>query len=287
MDSKQQILATGDTVQKTAEMIAHRAVEDLALEAENSVAEMLRLVDRMHRAEPAREPSAGAAPAPSAVDSRKLNWETCLDTFVILHPKCKKEYIEQFRQLRSRLTLVKKDWANAGTELKILSIASPSEKEGKSFVAANVAAALALGSDRKVLLIDLNPTSAYATTLLGIQSAPGLTEAIETNDWTPSVRSMADTNLSVMPIGRLKAGNIDPVDFRRLPILLEKLRESFDWIILDGPAFRESSDAELTASYADANLLVVRKNHTAFEDVAQALNAIPAERVLGIVFNHH
>ena len=248
---------------------------------------MLRLVDRMHRAEPAREPSAGAAPAPSAVDSRKLNWETCLDTFVILHPKCKKEYIEQFRQLRSRLTLVKKDWANAGTELKILSIASPSEKEGKSFVAANVAAALALGSDRKVLLIDLNPTSAYATTSLGIQSAPGLTEAIETNDWTPSVRSMADTNLSVMPIGRLKAGNIDPVDFRRLPILLEKLRESFDWIILDGPAFRESSDAELTASYADANLLVVRKNHTAFEDVAQALNAIPAERVLGIVFNHH
>ena len=37
----------------------------------------------------------------------------------------------------------------------------------------------------------------------------------------------------------------------------------------------------------DANLLVVRKNKTAFEDVAQALRGIPPERVLGVVFNNH
>lgn len=282
-------MTNSEAATKTAEMIAHRAVEDLALEAENSVAEMLRLVDRMHRAERPHpvNPAAGEAFSAPPESLRQLSWDACLDTFVILHPKCKKEYVEQFRQLRSRLTLAKKDWENAQMDLKVLAIVSPSEKDGKSFVAANLAAAMALGSDRKVLLIDLNPASTYATTSLGIQAAQGLTEAIETQEWQASVRRMGDTNLSVMPIGKRKAGNIDPVDFRRLPLLLEKLRDSFDWIILDGPAFNGSSDAELTANFADANLLVVRKNRTEFRDAARALNGIPAERVLGVVFNNH
>ena len=80
---------------KTAEMIAHRAVEDLALEAENSVAEMLRLVDRMHRADRPHpvNPSVGEAFSAPVESQKQLSWDACLDTFVILHPKCKKEYV--------------------------------------------------------------------------------------------------------------------------------------------------------------------------------------------------
>ena len=44
-------MAIDETTKKSPESLAHRAVQDLALEAENSVEQMLRLVDRLHRAE--------------------------------------------------------------------------------------------------------------------------------------------------------------------------------------------------------------------------------------------
>ena len=215
----------------------------------------------------------------------RLDWEKCLQVFSVLHPKCKKEYVEVFRLLRARVSLAKREWATGNVPLQLLAIVSPTPKNGKSFVATNLAAALALGSDEKVLIIDLNPLSNEMSTALGVAKSAGVPEAVRSGQWEPSVHQVGETNLFVMPAGKANENRMDSVDFRRLPLLLESLRSTFAWIILDGPAASDSSDAELLANYADANLLVMRKGVTEFSEVAQLKETIPEGRLLGAVFN--
>ena len=294
-------MAIDETTKKSPESLAHRAVQDLALEAENSVEQMLRLVDRLHRAErktPELVPSAAGTNSNGDFQNDvlpeitteptfapKLDWEKCLQVFSVLHPKCKKEYVEVFRLLRARVSLAKREWATGNVPLQLLAIVSPTSKNGKSFVATNLAAALALGSDEKVLIIDLNPLSNEMSTALGVAKSAGVPEAVRSGQWEPSVHQVGETNLFVMPAGKANENRMDSVDFRRLPLLLESLRSTFAWIILDGPAASDSSDAELLANYADANLLVMRKGVTEFSEVAQLKETIPEGRLLGAVFN--
>ena len=278
--------------QKSAESLAYRAIEDLALEADSSVEQMLRLVDRLHRAErpkPAEDipiDLGKEATAPQEKRLPRLDWDKCLQTFPVLHPKCKREYIESFRLLRARVSLAKREWAAGGAVLQVLAIVSTSSREGKSFVATNLAAALAIGSDEKVLIVDLNPLSNELSSSLGILKGPGVSEAMQSGQWESSVRQVGETNLYVLPAGRAAESRLDGIDFRRVPMLLESLRGTFAWIIIDGPAHADSSDAELLSNYADANLLVVQKGVTEFNEVAQLKEGIPEGRLLGAVLNN-
>lgn len=276
--------------QKSPQSLAHRAIEDLALEAENGVEQMLRLVDRLHRAERALPRDEKVEESVSADDqvirAPRLEWDKCLQTFPVLHPKCKKEYVESFRLLRARISLAKREWASGGAVLQVVAVVSNSPQEGKSFVATNLAAVLAIGSDEKVLVIDLNPLSNELSSSLGIMKGSGVCEAIQSGNWEGSVRRVGETNLYVLPAGRAVESRLDGIDFRRIPVLLESLRGTFAWIIIDGPAHADSSDAELLSNYADANLLVVQKGLTEFSEVIRIKEGIPEGRLLGAVLNN-
>ena len=286
---------------KSPALLAHRAIEDLALEAENSVEQILRLVDRLHKADTPIEgpsPSTGIHSSPSeetpteeefepeVAQIPRLEWQRCLETFNILHPKCKREYLEQFRRLRARLTLARKEWQAGGLPLQVIGILSSSSTDGKTFVAANLAAALALGNEQRVLVIDANPMTQTMTGLLGAETGNGLTDAMRGGDLELSLRQAGETNLYFMP-ANCSGGNFHGgMDLRGLPALLERLRAEFQWIILDAPASDESSDAELLANFADGNLVVARKGLTSFREMAKIMESVPEGRVVGAVFNN-
>ena len=288
---------------KSPAALAHRAIEDLALEAENSVEQILRLVDRLHKADnPIEGPAAAATtgsqilsneetqiaeePTPASADIPRLEWQRCLETFSILHPKCKREYLEQFRRLRARLTLARKEWGNGGIPLQVIGILSASSLDGKSFVAANLAAALALGNEQRVLVIDANPVTQALTGLLAADKGNGLSDAMRGGDLALSLRQAGETNLYFMPANGSGGNFHGGIDMRRLPGLLERLRSEFQWIILDAAASEESSDSELIANYSDGNLVIVRKGLTSFSDIAKIIESVPEGSIVGAVFNN-
>lgn len=286
---------------KSPASLAHRAIEDLALEAENSVEQILRLVDRLHKADnpieaprpsepsdvPAAEPIQGAVRLePELTEIPRLEWAKCLETFSILHPKCKREYLEQFRRLRARLTLARKEWQIGGIPLQVVGILGSSSMDGKSFVTANLAAALALGNEQRVLVIDANPVTQSLTGLLGAEKGNGLVDAMRGGDLELSLRQAGETNLYFMPANGSGTTFHGGIDLRRLPALLERLRAEFQWIILDAPASEESSDAELLGNFADGNLVVVRKGQTSFREMAKIIESVPEGSVVGAVFNN-
>ena len=147
------------------------------------------------------------APAPSGdlaetddFEPPALDPQACLRTFPVLNPQCRHEYLEQFRALRTRLCLEQRNWSLREQDLRVVSVLSPSEGDGRSFVAANLAAALAV-SDAQVLLVDTNAVAPKLHHSLGVPASPGLTEALEgprrlaNQAWWTVLHRVPDSNL--------------------------------------------------------------------------------------------
>lgn len=214
----------------------------------------------------------------------------CQRTFPVLNPRCRREYLEQFRALRTRLCLEQRNWALRQLPLQVVSVLSPAAGDGRSFVAANLAASLAV-SEAQVLLVDANTAAPSLHGTLGVSASPGLTEALQgpkraaNQAWWTMLHRVPATNLFTLTLGAGGATAIDTVDLQKLPALIEHWRHCFDWVILDGPAFQVTSDAEILSEIADASLLVIRPGHTLFAAAQQATARMPSGRVLGVVMN--
>ena len=78
---------------------------------------------------------------------------------------------------------------------------------------------------------------------------------------------------------------LSPVNFEKLPALLDTLREHFEWIVLDGVSFASSPDAAWFSEACDGTLFVVGQNAPGFGGLNDALNQIPPDRMVGLVVN--
>ena len=67
--------------------------------------------------------------------------------------------------------------------------------------------------------------------------------------------------------------------------MIQTASAHFDWILIDSPPVIALTDALLLAKHADASLMVIREGGTPRETVAEALDLLGRERVLGVVFN--
>ena len=237
-------------------------------------------------------PLAPADPGELEYEPPALDAQACLRTFPVLNPRCHRAYLEQFRVLRTRLCLEQRNWTSQQRDLRVISVLSPSAGDGRSFVAANLAAALAV-SDAQVLLVDVNTGAPQLHESLGVPPVPGLTEALKgprhlaNQAWWTVLHRVPETNLFAMTLGAGGSSQIDTVDLQKLPSLMEHWRPCFDWVILDGPAFDVTSDAEILSHIADATLLIVRPGHTSFAEVQESTSRIPAEKILGVVMNSY
>ena len=283
------------------------AAEDFALNLLNLADQLDEASSPLPAAEPpgsAANPSSDSPQEPSqqaliqdpdeleAYEPPALDAQACLRTFPVLNPRCHHAYLEQFRALRTRLCLEQRNWSLQQRDLRVVSVLSPSAGDGRSFVAANLAAALAV-SDAQVLLVDLNTAAPKLHESLGVSAVPGLTEALQSprhaanQAWWTVLHRVPETNLFAMTLGAGGSSQIDTVDLQKLPSLMEHWRHCFDWVILDGPAFDVTSDAEILSHIADATLLIVRPGYTSFAVVQQATSRMPPGKILGVVMNSY
>ena len=188
---------------------------------------------------------------------------------------------EVFRALRSRLFQLQKN-----SPLKSLLITSAAEKEGRSFVAVNLAHAMALQPECRVLLIDADLRSPKLHSILGAYSSPGFSEYLmqEVEEFGIMQRGTAE-NLFFIPSGRAVNRPTELIANNRLKSLIDQVEPLFDWIIVDSPAAIPVSDSCLLANYCDGVLMVVRSNSTPFDTVRKARERFREESMVGVVLN--
>ncbi len=159
---------------------------------------------------------------------------------------------------------------------KVLLISSAGENEGKSTVAANVALGLA-GRDKKVCLLDCDFRKPAVHKIF---QAPG----DENHDlgYYLNHDGVSDDLLIYLPKWNLhvavnRSGYKHPQRLftsGKLKAYLNKLRQQFDYIVLDTPPMTVAADTEALAAYVDVSMLVVREDGMSVRDINDCLDAL-------------
>src|SRR5271163_3477978 len=188
---------------------------------------------------------------------------------------------EEFRTLRSRLYQIREKMP-----LKRLMVTSALPKEGKSFVAANLAQVMVRQHGRRTLVIDADLRNPGMHRHLGASQTPGLAEYLlgECDEFTPLQRGPME-NLFFLPAGRTVPSAPELLANGRLKLFLQRVEPLFDWIILDSSPVIPVSDATLVAGACDGILMVVRSNVTPSDMARRAREEFPDKLLLGVVLN--
>ncbi len=212
---------------------------------------------------------------------RALNWEPDPQTMLFFSGRENGPGLEEFRTLRSRLYQLREKMV-----LKKLLISSSLPREGKSFVAANLAQVLMKQHGRRVLLIDGDLRGPKLHLALGTSAAPGLSDYLmgEQDEFAIMQRGPMD-NLFFIPAGKHVTSPAELVANGRLKFLLSRVEALFDWIVIDSPPAVTVSDATLLANFCDGVLLVVRSTVTPFDAARKARMEFGEKQLLGVVLN--
>lgn len=208
-----------------------------------------------------------------------------LRAFPLLSKNAPASYLQEFRQLRSRLQRIRVLRESHGQKTKSILITSSRPGEGKSFVALNLALMIAVAPDARILLADLNVRRPSFQARFKVPKGPGLEEIIAGAAWRQAAWWMPDTQLYVTTLSDSPRNMMDPLHYDRLAARVKALSFEFDWIIFDGPSLLEAPDAEIASVLADATLLVVRRGETSFAEMDECTHRIAPGRLAGVVYN--
>lgn len=222
-----------------------------------------------------------ASPSDVLSYCRETTWMPDAESVLFWEGKEQARGTEEFRALRSRLYRLRRE-----QPFKSLLVTSALPKEGRSFVAANLAQVMALQPQCRVLLIDADLRNPRLHFLFGTFSAPGFSEYLlqETDEFSIMQKGCQES-LFLIPSGRSVLRPTELISNGRLKSLLARVDPLFDWIIIDAPAAIPVSDAGILAHSCDGVLLVVRASSTPFDVVRQARARFRDESLMGVVLN--
>jgi tyrosine-protein kinase Etk/Wzc len=185
-------------------------------------------------------------------------------------------FAEAFRTLRTNLYDAQPPGQGA-----VLLVTSAAPADGKTTTALSLAAILA--ADRKqVLVIDADVRKPSHHRLAGHEPEPGLFELLErgADEYADPAALMHAVHVTGGSFDALSAGIDAPIELLSdpgLPQLMLRLRERYDYIIIDSPSFPLVSDALMLTKHADLVVSVVRLGRTPRKVAEQHITTLAAK----------
>lgn len=200
---------------------------------------------------------------------------------------------ELFRLLRSNLLFIL-----TPPDEKVVLVTSSTPGDGKSFIAVNLAASLAL-LNKRVLLVGMDIRKPRLAEYLGMHPRYGLTQYVAGTD--VSVDDLISPEPNTPGLDVIVAGPVPPnpgelLTSPRVVELFNELRARYDYIIVDTAPVGRVSDTFALDKIADASIFVCRVGHTSITDLRMAdeiyeqkrlkklsvaINGTPARRTYG------
>lgn len=196
------------------------------------------------------------------------------------------EKAEVFRTIRGQLLNC---WLEP--EQKTLAIISPETKEGRSYVAANLAMAFSqLG--KSTLLIDADMRAPSQHKLFNFTRKLGLSLLLSGRAKKEDLYDLPEQIGNIQHLSVLGSGAIPPNPAELLsrdafPLILRELKKFFDVIIIDTPPANFQADVVAIASTAGSALLVAKQGQTRMDNTKELLNLLEKVKVnvVGSVLN--
>jgi capsular exopolysaccharide synthesis family protein len=188
---------------------------------------------------------------------------------------------EAYRALRTNL-----QFSGLDRDVRTVLLTGAGPGDGTTTVLANLGVSLAEAGQR-VLLVDCDLRQPRLHLAFGLPLAPGLSNALASNESEPAIQATDVAGLSILAGGDPPPNPAEFVASARLSALLDRLRTRFDRILIDSPPAGILTDAVVLAPKVDGVILVVSAGQTRRDLAKRAreqLDTVGAH-LLGAVLN--
>ncbi|MBK9307774.1 MAG: CpsD/CapB family tyrosine-protein kinase [Nitrospira sp.] len=193
-------------------------------------------------------------------------------------------FVDAYRVLRAQVLQQyrQKGW-------NVIGVSSPSDQEGKTLTAVNLALSLAMDLAHTVLLVDADMHRPAVHRVFGMESVPGLTEYLFDN--APLTQLLIHPGIGrfvFLPGGRAIKNSAEALASPRMTGLVQELKHRYPsrLIVFDLPPLLSRADVVGFAPHIDALLLVAEEGRTAATEVERSLDALKGTvPILGGVLN--
>lgn len=171
----------------------------------------------------------------------------------------------------------------------LIMVTSANPREGKTFIATNLALSMASEHDVHVLLIDADVANPSIPALLGFDADVGLIDAV-----SDAAIDLADVmirtnidNLIVLPAGKPRPGASELLASARMTRFVNDIAKRYaDRVILfDSPPVLARSEAMVLAQHVGQIVFVVEAERTSRTAMSEALGMIGGNKLGGVVLN--
>ncbi len=191
---------------------------------------------------------------------------------------------EAYRALRTRIKFSKID----KEFLKTLLVTSPTSQEGKTTTSVNLAGSMALANFKTVIL-DADLRKPRVHSIFGHKRFPGFTDYFfGQSTYEEVIRKTGIGNLYYISAGTIPPNPSEILGSSQMEGFLEKLKNDFDYIIIDSPPLIPVTDSEIIAQIADGTILVVSSNNTEMDLLEKSVEILNRDKTtfLGVLLNN-
>ena len=191
---------------------------------------------------------------------------------------------ESFRLIRTNLqySITKKE------DARVFVITSTSPKDGKTFIASNLATIIA-SSGQRVLLLNCDLRKPALHKLFDLDRNTGVVNVLVGE---ASPEDVVNRNVLDMPLDVLVSGPVPPNPSELLMSsnfaqLVDFYRDKYDYIILDAPPCLNISDAAIIGKLSDGVIYVISSAQTRIDNASHAINQLRALDIpiIGVILN--
>jgi capsular exopolysaccharide synthesis family protein len=190
---------------------------------------------------------------------------------------------EDYRTVRTSILL-----SHAESPPKTIVFSSALPKEGKTTTVANLAVSFSQLSE-KVLVIDSDLRRPRLHRIFKARNSTGLSGYLTGKvSLEEAIQKTSVDNVWILPSGLIPPYPAELLNSKKMREMLQELKSSFDFILLDTTPVLGVIDAVIVSSMADSAVLVIKAGETVKKPFLNAVGELRKTntKILGVVFNY-
>lgn len=185
---------------------------------------------------------------------------------------------ESFRSVRINLQYLMSE-----KPFQVLGVTSSVSGEGKTFTSVNLSSEIAM-SGKRTILIESDMRKPTFGKYFNTHEATGLSSYLEQGLPLEEVIQKTDIeNLDIISCGPIPDNAIKLLEHKRMSDLIAKLKEQYDYVVIDTPPIGFVAEYFVLMKHMDVNLYVVKHKYTS-KDMLDQVNELYASRKLKNIY---
>lgn len=238
-------------------------------------------------------PASGPVPVPKVnrgASAQSIDWGKLRLGGIIVPNAEPTRVTEEFRIIKRPLIAFAGDRsADRAPRGNIIMVSSAKPREGKTYVAINLAMSLASERDMNVMLVDADCHHPSIPERLGIKADRGLLDVLQdaSLDLGDVLIRTDCPNLTILPSGRRVPESTEILASQRMATLMDEISQRYRdrIIVIDTPPILSTSETSVLARHVGQVLFVVEAHATGAAQVQEAVSLVSVCPHISIVLN--